>query len=298
MTGIAGIALLGAFVGLCSWTAWRFAFPPPPPIDIALRRLTRHTAIADTESGSPFKAQLGERTGTLLEGFGLSLDDARADARIVGTTLAVHLGSKATSAILAGGFAILIAAVLALGGVRLPLGGMIGLAVIAGVVGFFAPDLKLRSDAAHRRRDFAVAFGSYLDLVSISLAGGMGTEAALVEASRIGDSWSFRLIRRAVDVAQIQGDTIWHALGQLGDELRVPALVELSSSIALAGNEGAKVRSSIATKADSLRTAELAEAETEAQAATERMAIPTVMLLLGFVLLVGYPALAAITRGL
>ncbi len=294
MTGVAGVALLGAFVGVCLWTAWRFAFPPPPPIDVALRRLTRQAAIADTADGSPFKRQVGERTGALLEGVGLSLDDTRADARIVGTNLHVHLGSKATSAALAAGFAILIPAVLALGGVVLPIGGMLGLAMVAAVVGFFAPDLKLRADAARRRRDFAVAFGSYLDLVSISLAGGMGTEAALVEAARVGDSWSCRLIRRAVDVAQIQGDTIWNALGQHGEELRVPALVELSSSIALAGNEGAKVRTSIATKADSLRASELAEAETEAQEATERMAIPTVMLLLGFVLLVGYPAIAAV----
>jgi tight adherence protein C len=294
LTGVAGIALLGAFVGFCMWAAWRFAFPPPPPIDVALRRLTRHAAIADTDAGSSFKRQLGERTGSLLEGFGLSLDDTRADARIVGTSLHVHLASKATSAALAAGFAVVIPAVLAIGGVAPPVGGMFGLAMVAAVIGFFGPDLKLRSDAARRRRDFAVAFGSYLDLVSISLAGGMGTEAALVEAARVGDSWSFRLIRRDVDVAQIQGDTIWHALGQLGEELRVPALVELSASIALAGNEGAKVRTSIATKADSLRAAELAEAETEAQEATERMAIPTVMLLLGFVLLVGYPAVAAV----
>ncbi len=298
MTGLLGVALLGGFVGLCSWTAWRFAFPPPPPIDVALNRLSRQAAIVDVDGAPTLKRRLGERTGTLLESFGLSLDDARADARIVGIGLNTHLGSKATSSVLAAGFVILIAAVLALGGVTLPVGGMLGLAIGAGVIGFFAPDLKLRSDATRRRRDFAIAFGSYLDLVAISLAGGMGTEAALVEAARIGDSWSFRLIRRAVDVAQIQGDTIWHALGRLGEELRVSALVELSASIALAGNEGAKVRASIATKADSLRTNELAEAETEAQAATERMAIPTVMLLLGFVLLVGYPAVAAVLGGL
>jgi len=298
MTGIATVALLGAFVGLCLWIAWRFAFPPPVPINVALRRLSRHQPIADNVDDSPIKRELGQRTGALLEGFGLSLDDTRTDARIVGTSLNAHLGSKATSALLAAGFAVLITAVLVLGGLSVPIGGMAGLAIVLAVIGFFAPDLKLHADAARRRRDSAIAFGSYLDLVAISLADGMGTEAALVEASRIGDSWSFRLLRRAVDVAQIQGDTIWHALGQLGDELRVPALIELSASIALAGNEGAKVRTSIATKADSLRATELAEAETEAQAATERMAIPTVMLLLGFVLLVGYPAVAAVLGGL
>jgi len=298
MTNLAAVAMLGAFVGFCLWVAWRFAFPPPVPIHVALGRLSRRQSIADSTDESPIKRELGIRTGRFLEGFGLSLDDTRADVRIVGTTLNAHLGSKATSSLLAGGFAVLITAVLTLGGLSVPIGGMVGLGIVLAVVGFFAPDLKLHGDAARRRRDFAIAFGSYLDLVAISLAGGMGTEAALVEASRIGDSWSFRLLRRAVDAAQIQGETIWHALGQLGDELRVPALVELSASIALAGNEGAKVRTSIATKADSLRATELAEAETEAQAATERMAIPTVMLLLGFVLLVGYPAIAAVLGGI
>lgn len=297
MTGIIPVAALGALVGFSLWAAWRFTFPPPPPLDLALRRLSRQHSISDTGTGPAFKRRVGARAGGLLEGLGLSLDDTRADARIVGTSLEAHLGSKVTSAALAAGFAIVFAAVLTIGGIGVPVGGTIGAAAGLGLIGFVAPDLSLRTDATRRRREFAVAFGSYLDLVSISLAGGMGTEAALVEAARIGDNWAFRLLRRAVDVAQIQGSTVWTTLGQLGEELRVPALVELSASIALAGSEGAKVRSSIATKADTLRATELAEAETEAQAATERMAIPTVMLLLGFVLLVGYPAVAAVING-
>lgn len=298
MTGAATVAVLGAFVGVAGWVAWRCWFPPPIPISVALSRLRRQGPITDSVNETRIRSELGKRTGTMLEGFGLSLDDTRADARVVGTSLGTHLGSKASSAVIAAAFAMVIAAVLAFGGVSVPIGGVAGLAIVLGVIAFVTPDLKLRADAAHRRREFGVAFGSYLDLVAISLAGGMGTEAALVEASRVGDSWTFRLIRRAVEAAQIEGDTIWHALGQLGDELRVPALVELSASIALAGNEGAKVRSSIATKADSLRSTELAEAETEAQEATERMAIPTVMLLLGFVLLIGYPAVAAVLGGI
>ena len=298
MTGIIPAAALGALVGFSLWVAWRFTFPPPPPLDLALRRLSRQHSIIDPGTGPALKRRVGARTGGLLEGLGLSLDDTRADARIVGTSLEAHLGSKVTSAGLAAGFAIVFAAVMTIGGIGVPVGGTIGAAAGLGLIGFVAPDLSLRTDATRRRREFAVAFGSYLDLVSISLAGGMGTEAALVEAARIGDNWAFRLLRRAVDVAQIQGSTVWTTLGQLGEELRVPALAELSASIALAGSEGAKVRSSIATKADTLRATELAEAETEAQAATERMAIPTVMLLFGFVLLIGFPAVVTVLGGL
>lgn len=78
----------------------------------------------------------------------------------------------------------------------------------------------------------------------------------------------------------------------------MPALGELAASVALAGSEGARVRASIAVKADTLRSLELAAAETEAQEATERMAIPTAMLLFGFVLLVGFPAVMTVLGGM
>ena len=101
-----------------------------------------------------------------------------------------------------------------------------------------------------------------------------------------------------MDTAQIEGSTLWATLARLGDDLGIPALGELAASVALAGNEGAKVRASIAVKADTLRAVELAEAETEAQAATERMVVPTAMLLFGFVILIGYPAVVTVLGGL
>ena len=98
MTGIIPVAALGAIVGFSLWVAWRFTFPPPPPLDLALRRLSRQHAISDTGTGPALKRRVGARTGGLLEGLGLSLDDIRADARIVGTSLEAHLGSKVASA--------------------------------------------------------------------------------------------------------------------------------------------------------------------------------------------------------
>ena len=38
--------------------------------------------------------------------------------------------------------------------------------------------------------------------------------------------------------------------------------------------------------------------KSEAQATTERMALPTVLLFLGFLILIGYPALDAVLTGL
>ena len=64
--------------------------------------------------------------------------------------------------------------------------------------------------------------------------------------------------------------------------------------MSLAGTEGARVRRSLEAKARSLRARELALAEAKAEAATERMAIPTALLMLGFMLLVGFPAVASV----
>jgi tight adherence protein C len=290
--------VLGSFAGLCGFGAWRCAFPPPEPLHAVLARLDQTRSIVDPDTDATLKADLGRRTSTVLDGLGVTVDSIAADARITGTSMHAHLGSKLTCALLPVGFVVTAGLLFLLAGVNAPLGLLSVAAIVGAVIGFIAPDMGLRNRATQRRRQFALAFGSYLDLVAISLAGGMGTEAALVEAARVGDAWPFQMLRRAVDIAQIDGVTVWSSLARLGEELNVPALGELAASVALAGNEGAKVRASIAAKADALRAIELAAAESEAQAATERMAIPTAMLLFGFVLLIGFPAVMTVLGGM
>ena len=110
--------------------------------------------------------------------------------------------------------------------------------------------------------------------------------------------WAFAYLRRALDHARLARETPWAALGRLGQELGIGELSELAASVALAGTEGAKVRASLAAKAASLRTHELAEAETADQAATERMSLPVVLLFAGFLLFFGYPAVEHVLTGL
>jgi len=55
---------------------------------------------------------------------------------------------------------------------------------------------------------------------------------------------------------------------------------------------------SIAAKARSIRTRGLADAEGAAQAASERMSLPVVLLMTGFIVFLGYPAVAQVLTGL
>ena len=51
------------------------------------------------------------------------------------------------------------------------------------------------------------------------------------------------------------GEPPWPGLDRLGTELGVPELNELAASVTLAGDEGARVRASIAAKARAMRSA-------------------------------------------
>jgi tight adherence protein C len=131
----------------------------------------------------------------------------------------------------------------------------------------------------------------------LSLAGGMGVESALIAAAEIGDGHVSRRIARALALSRDSGETPWSALDRLGRELGIGELNEIAAAVSLAGSEGARIRSTLAAKAASIRRHELADAEAEANALTERLFLPGVLLMVGFLLFIGYPAYARITGG-
>lgn len=93
------------------------------------------------------------------------------------------------------------------------------LALLFALVFFFLPDLEVRRDAADKRRDLRRVIGAYLDLVSMSLAGGRGLPEALMAAAEVSDGWATQRIRNALADARITGTSQWQALGSLGEEL-------------------------------------------------------------------------------
>ena len=81
---------------------------------------------------------------------------------------------------------------------------------------------------------------------------------------------------------------------ELGESLGIEPLVELASSMQLAGVQGARVRLSLAAKAASLRSRQMANIEAEAQSASERMGLPVAAMFLGFLIFLIYPAIQQI----
>ena len=297
--------LLGALVGLGAIVSWRLLFPSPPPLQAAIDRLQRRNQLvrithADRADGiSDFLGRtVGASLGRILRNLGLRLDSLEPDLRLVGRSLDQHLAQKVVLAFFGLALPAVVAAVWTVGGFSVPLTFPTGVGLVLGVFFFFAPDISLRSETEERRKAFKQALGSFLDLVVISLAGGSGVESALRDAAGVGRGWAFAQLRNALEVTALTGETPWAALARLGEEVGVTELVELSATVSLAGTEGARVRDSLAVKSASLRDHALAEAEAEAQSTTEKMALPVVLLFLGFLILIGYPAVDAVVNNL
>jgi len=170
--------------------------------------------------------------------------------------------------------------------------------VVLAAGGAVLPFAVLSADAKRCRRAARRAIGNYLDLVVLCLAGGMGVEGGLHAAAQVGDDSVSARIVGALTLARDAGDPPWNALAALGDELGVSELPELASAVGLAGTHGARIRSTLAAKAASIRRHELAESEAVANAVTERLFLPGVLLLIGFLIFIGYPAVARIASGL
>lgn len=295
--------LLGAGFGLGIVLLVTGLYPARPRLAVALERLHRPGirlpgATESTARRQPLVTRLLGSSWAASDLGQRIVRSTAADLRIVGLSPEEHLAHRVSVALVGMLWAPISATLMATAGVAVPSVLTLWVSLALAPAGFFVPAIELRARAARRRRSFRHALSSFLDIVSVALAGGRGVEGALNEAATTGDGWAFRELRAALADARLLGEPPWAGLGRLGVELDVPELGELSASAALAGAEGARVKASVAAKAKALRIRVLADVETAAQSASERMSLPIVLLLLGFVIFLGYPAVNQVLQGL
>jgi tight adherence protein C len=278
-------------------------FPPRPTLASSLARLDaaarlpRRTPSAEfagnglhrllvRHAGQPLAAAFSER-GWLSTGL-------RSDLAVVGQQPASFFAVKSACAVAGLAVGPLLAGLLALTGVGVTvlLPGWVALLLAAFL--FTLPDMIVRRRAQDRRRDFRAAVGSYLDLVAMKMASGAGLSEALRDAAAIGGPGPFARIRGALEDARTDGLTPPAAIGQLGDELGLPDLRELSAGLSLVAASGAQAEESLRAKAASLRERELSAAAGDANARSQSMLVAQVVLALGFLVFIGYPALVKV----
>ena len=113
-------------------------------------------------------------------------------------------------------------------------------------------------------------------------------------ASSVGDHWAMARIRQALSNARVVGITPWEGVSLLGKDLGVDELRDLASALALAGDEGAKIRQSLMARAESMRRKELADVEGQAGERSQSMLVAQLLICAAFLLFLAYPATSQI----
>jgi tight adherence protein C len=294
-----GTLLFGLGTGVGLWLIVVGWLPRPPRLDRALDAPYGHARRAEADAlASGWAGRWGRPAVRWLTRLGLPLASTRRDLATVDKPVDVHLAEQATAAIFGLLAPPVFATLLALAGMTPGFAMPAAASLVLAVAGFLAPELSVHSDAAKHRAAFRDALSSFLDLVVISLAAGSGVDQALDEAAAIGSGPAYAELRYALTEARLARVPPWDILAVLGQRLGVPELQQLAATVGMAGMEGARVRSSLRSRAVALRDRQLTDAEGQANSATERMSLPIVAAFGGFLIFLGYPAVAAVLGGL
>ncbi len=292
----------GVGVGAGLWLAWTGLRPARPDLDVLLAALTPHpTTPAAPRSGGAaqgWAARVGRPLAVRLHPPRLLPASIRRDLAVLDRDPTSHLAEKITAGIVGLTLPPLLGLFLAFAGIRLPVTlPAVGALALAAAM-FLGPDVAVRADAARTRHTVRYAFAAFLDLTVIAMAGGAGLEQAVTDAAAAGTGEAFALLRGAVERAALTREPIWTPLAALGERYDLADIIQTAGTMHLAGGEGARIRASLAARADTIRLHDLSDADADAAAATERMSLPVVLLTAGFLLMIAYPAVSRVLTGL
>ncbi|RAG81249.1 hypothetical protein DN069_33990 [Streptacidiphilus pinicola] len=218
----------------------------------------------------------------------------RKELAILRESPALQLGKKIGVALYGLLLPALGTAVAIAGGAQIPFAIPGVVSLVFAVVGWFIVDVNARQRAAEARTEFRIAIASYLDLVSLERAADAGPSEALKRAAQVGDGWVFERIRDALLRAELAGIAPWEGLRQLSQEIDVPELGAPADIIAIAGEEGASVYSTLQAQARSLRGVLLTDQQAHANTASEKMVVPVAALVIIMTLYIALPAMVRV----
>jgi tight adherence protein C len=259
-----------------------------------MSRYDPNAVLAEGAGGRAEAAPIGALVlvGSSLDRFLLPRGGAGRQAQdlaVTDRTFERHCAAIAAATLMGITVPVAIAALLLTTGWHLSVATIAVLAALGGIAGIALPTVELRRSAARARERFLRGLSCWLELVALAQAGGMGVESALDAAGRISPDGAFSRIRHAVERARHSGTTPWDEMGRLGTEIGVEELSELAASLSLAGTEGARIRSSLSAKSASLRRRQMSAAASRANSTTERLFLPSIILMVGFMVFLMYP---------
>ncbi len=174
-------------------------------------------------------------------------------------------------------------------GVSLPWSVPLALTLAAGAGGAALVHFDVKARAKAARAEFVRALCTYAALTAHQVHSGHGAVEAMERAAQVCSGWPYTRLRTALLTAQLQMAPPWEELKRLSAAIGVIELTTFADIMQSAGTDGAQVYSTLRAQAASLRDQVRAKAIESAKTRTSKLDIPSTLLILIFLVLVGYP---------
>lgn len=148
---------------------------------------------------------------------------------------------------------------------------------------------EVRAKADRARASMRRAAHDLVQLVAVALTTDVSVEEAVRFALDFGESAAHDALRSGVRSAPQRGLTVWETLHALGERFECRELVEFAVALERQGIEGVSITQSVASMAQSMRSAALDQLERDADRANALLSGPTVGFVIATVVFLAYP---------
>lgn len=247
--------------------------------------------IADMDASSDHQQTLRDRISGSSIGTYSIYQNLRTDLRVVSKTIEEVVLQQ-----LAGALAALMLVVFVTVLLAPPLYITILLVAVALVAAFILPLQRIKDEAEEIRTQAAMALSYYVLLASVSIQSGSTVHGSFYNVSTIGSGWIWKELQGAIQKANQANLPINQVFDDLGKELVLPELEQLSRSLQLTEQHGTPIVATIRSEAENMREDQAAKAKAADDRITELMVFPAMALFASLVAFIGIGALAAIFR--
>lgn len=263
-----GIAGLGLFL-----LAVQFV-PATPALGPTLKRLHPMPVVEQPEKQPWFKSN--------------------PDLEILGRTPERHVASLTLSAALAMVLPVLLTVLTFILRIRLPFTVPLAVTIVAAGGAALMAHRDMRSKAKAARAEFVRALCTYASLTAHQVRSGHGAVEAMERSASICHGWPYLRLRTALLAAQLQMRPPWDELKSLAFEIDVAELASFADIMRSAGTDGAQVYQTLRAQTSSLRDQIRARALESAKTRTSKLDVPSTMLVIVLLVLIGYPLMASL----
>lgn len=270
----------GAVAGFGVYLLIRQFVPATPALGPALRRL--HPGVDPHYAPS---ADLPVVDGDWLSKLKLPM----ADLAILDKTPERHVTSVVVSGLLGLALPVVVTVLLVATGRSLPVVVPVALTLVLALGMAALAHYDMLAKAKSARAEFVRALCTYATLTAHQVRSGHGAVEAMERSARICDGWPYVRLRTALLSAQLQMRAPWDELKGLAATIGVVELTSFADIMRSAGNDGAQVYQTLRAQAASLRDQIRVRALEVAKTRTSKLDIPSTMMIMILLILVGYP---------